>query len=61
MIPYIELTLDFAVVNVNVDGEATLNIKGNYFNGNFGAASNILGIQYRYKEKMRKPIPHGMW
>ncbi len=51
MIPYVELTTDFAVVNVNVDGEATLNIKGNYFNGNFGAVSNILGVQYRYKEK----------
>jgi microcystin-dependent protein len=51
MVPYVELTCDFAVVDVNVDGEATLNIKGNYFNGNFGARSNILGIQYRYKEK----------
>lgn len=51
MIPYIELTLDFAVVDVNVDGEATLDIKGNYFNGSFGAVSNILGIEYRYKEK----------
>jgi len=51
MVPYVELTLDFAVVDVNVDGEATLDLKGNYFNSNFGAVSNILGIDYRYKEK----------
>lgn len=50
MIPYVELTVNLAA-SVNTNGRATLDIKGNYFNGNFGVESNTLTLQYRYKEK----------
>lgn len=49
MINYVKLTLNSAV-NINVDGEATINFKGNYFNDSFGAQNNTLTLKYKYKE-----------
>ena len=36
-------------VKITVGGTATLSVSGNYWNGNFGAQSNSLTLQYRYK------------
>ena len=49
LIDYIKLTCSFKV-NLNVDGTGTLKIYGDYFNGSFGATSNTLTVQYRYKQ-----------
>lgn len=49
MIDYVKLTCNLNA-RATVDGKVTLNIKGNYFNGSFGATANTLSIQYRYKE-----------
>lgn len=49
LIPYIKLTCDIWKINANADGEISVGISGNYFNGSFGAQSNTLTIQYRYK------------
>lgn len=48
MINYIKLTSNVQLVRVDsTSGDARLIIKGNYFNGNFGAVSNTLTIKYR--------------
>lgn len=47
LVEYIKLTC-----NQNIKptvGKVTINISGNYFNGNFGAVANTLTVQYRYK------------
>lgn len=49
LIPYVKLTCNVGV-NVGLDGSTSLNIYGNYFNGTFGAKSNILAVSYRYRE-----------
>jgi hypothetical protein len=49
LIPYVYLTTNFKP-RINVSGRATIDIKGNYFNGSFGAYSNTLTIEYRYKQ-----------
>lgn len=49
LIPYVKLTCNLNAT-ATVDGKITLNVKGNYFNGSFGATANTLSIQYRYKE-----------
>lgn len=49
LIPYVKLTCNLNAT-ATVDGKITLNVKGNYFNGSFGATANTLNIQYRYKE-----------
>lgn len=50
LIEYIKLTCNMDVDNPNTDGETTLKISGNYFNGSFGKVANTLQVQYRYKE-----------
>jgi hypothetical protein len=50
LIEYIKLTCNMDVDNPNIDGETTLKISGNYFNGSFGKVANTLQVQYRYKE-----------
>lgn len=46
MIPYIPLTCVASGKRTNpTDGNATLTIKGDYFNGSFGAVSNTLSIK----------------
>jgi len=48
LIPYVKLTCN-PYVTTSLDGAATVTIKGNYFNGSFGAVDNTLTLQYRYK------------
>lgn len=47
LIPYVPLTCTFDAKNPTADGNMTLIIKGNYFNGSFGAKSNSLTVQYK--------------
>lgn len=48
-INYIKPTCDIGNNMPSADGSYTLNVKGNYFNGSFGAVSNTLTVYYRYK------------
>lgn len=50
LIPYVKLTCNLAANNPTADGKMALKINGNYFNGSFGATSNTLQVQFRYKE-----------
>lgn len=50
LINYVKLTCDLQKSTPNASGNFTLTVKGNYFNGSFGATNNTLTIQYRYKE-----------
>lgn len=48
MIPYVKLTCNAAATrDAPTTGEATLTVKGNYFNGSFGAENNTLTVKYR--------------
>ena len=49
LIPYIKLTNDIAVNAPTTDGKLSLTASGSYFSGSFGANSNTLTVQYRYK------------
>jgi len=49
VIPYVKLTCSLSGNKPDTDGNMKLCIRGNYFNGDFGAASNELTVQYRYK------------
>lgn len=49
IINYIKLTCNCEPSIPTAEGEMTLTIKGNYFNGNFGAQSNTLTLVYRMK------------
>lgn len=46
-IDYVKITCNAAPTNPTTDGKMTLNISGNYWNGNFGAVANYLTLQYR--------------
>ena len=47
LIDYVKLTCAMSVSNPTASGECTLTIKGNYFDGSFGATSNTLTVQYK--------------
>ena len=47
LINYVKITCALKVSNPTVDGECTLTISGNYFNGSFGATNNTLMVQYK--------------
>lgn len=49
LVPYIKLTCDLGDNKPDGDGDMTLKVSGNYFNGSFGAQSNSLTVEYRYK------------
>lgn len=49
LIDYVKLTCNLSIKPPNADGALSFAIKGNYFNGSFGAVSNSLAVQYRYK------------
>lgn len=49
LIDYIPVTATLIASNPNGEGEATIKIDGDYFNGSFGASTNSLTIQYRIK------------
>ena len=46
-IDYVKITCNATPTNPTTDGKMTLNISGNYWNGNFGAVANYLTLQYR--------------
>jgi hypothetical protein len=46
-IDYVKITCNPSPTNPTTDGKMSLNIKGNYWNGNFGAVANYLTLQYR--------------
>lgn len=48
-VPYIPVTCNQSV-KLNMDGTASLNITGNYFNGSFGTQNNSLTIEIRSRE-----------
>lgn len=50
IVDYVKLTCALDVSIPTADGKAKLTVKGNYFNGNFGAVNNTLALQYRMKE-----------
>ena len=49
VIPYVKLTCDIWQVSADVDGNVEIGISGNCFIGSFGAKSNSITVQYRYK------------
>ena len=50
MIDYVRLTANIGKNNPDADGNYAFNVSGNYFSGSFGAVSNTLTTEYRYKE-----------
>lgn len=46
---YVKLTCNMTATAPTTDGNMTININGNYFNGAIGATANTLTVQYRYK------------
>ena len=49
LINYVPITCSLSAKNPTPDGAMSFTIKGNYFNGSFGAVNNTLTVQYRYK------------
>lgn len=48
LVPYVKLTANVTAQRADpTSGNATLQIEGNYFNGNFGAKDNTLTVKYR--------------
>lgn len=51
MVDYIKLTCNLKDNKPNAQGAVSIECNGNYFNDSFGAATNALIVQYRYKEQ----------
>lgn len=49
MIDYKDISCNLEVDTPDTQGNLTFRVKGNYFNGSFGAKTNTLTIQYRIK------------
>lgn len=49
VVPYVKLTCNLGYDKPDTEGNMTLSVSGNYFNGSFGAADNSLSVVYRYK------------
>lgn len=49
VIPYVKLTCNLTCDKPDGDGNMTLSLSGNFFDGYFGDADNSLVVQYRYK------------
>lgn len=49
LIPYRKLTCKIGDTKPDGNGNMTLKVSGNYFNGSFGAQDNSLTVEYRYK------------
>ena len=49
LVEYIKLTCHLNLEAPDIDGNLKFTISGNYFMGSFGATSNSLNVQYRYK------------
>lgn len=50
LIDYVKLTNNLTVTNPTTDGVANVTVKGNFFNGSFGAVANTLTVEYRMKQ-----------
>lgn len=48
-INYIQLTCNFKNISFPTTDSITFTVKGNYYNGSFGAKNNSLTVKYRYK------------
>lgn len=51
VIDYVKLTCNLTASLPNALGEMNFNVKGNYFNGSFGATDNTLQVFYRIKKE----------
>ena len=52
LVPYVKLTNDATIYRTDpTSGNATLNIEGNYFKGNFGAVDNTLTVTYKRSDE----------
>lgn len=51
LIEYVKLTCDIGSEKPDAQGNVTVFVSGNYFNGSFGAVENSLSVQLRYKRK----------
>lgn len=49
LVNYIKLTCNLSASAPTPNGDMSFSIKGNYFNGSFGAVNNSLRVSYRYK------------
>ena len=49
LIPYIKLTCNLSDNKPDSQGNMTVKVSGNFFNGTFGALDNTLDVAYRYK------------
>lgn len=49
MVDYVKLTCNISQNRPDGAGDMTVSCTGNYFNGSFGAVTNTLKVQYRYK------------
>lgn len=50
LIEYKGATINMRTTSPNANGELTITVDGNYWNGSFGAVDNTVTVQYRYKE-----------
>lgn len=48
-IPYVRLTCNLDTIQADATGNVNFDVKGAYYVGGFGAATNTLTVQYRYK------------
>ena len=48
-IEYVKLTCSFSNNKPDADGDMTVKVTGNCFNGSFGSTSNSLTVKYRYR------------
>ena len=58
LIDYIRLTCNLDASAPTTDGVMRFAVKGNFFNGSFGAINNVLTVQYRYKANSED---YGAW
>lgn len=49
LVNYVELTSKLEVQAPTTDGKTSFTVSGNFFNASFGAITNTLTVQYRYK------------
>lgn len=49
LVPYVKLTCALKA-SMTVDGTMTIKASGSYYDGEFGAATNTLTVEYRYKD-----------
>lgn len=48
-VEYVKLTCNMGNSMPTAEGDMTVKVSGNFFNGSFGAVSNTLAVYYRYK------------